>query len=90
MISFPITYLLIPYGLFLAIFMVYSFFNIYHLMRYGIYNFRLYLISVIFLGGTLFILGSSALVLFGFDWSVSLDLGMILNTDQTNFITPGL
>lgn len=90
MFNFSIQYFLIPYGLFVLIFLVFSFFNIYHLMRYGIYNFALYVLSVIYLSGTIFVLGMSAIILFGFDWSVSLELGQILDANRSEFITPGL
>lgn len=62
----------------MMVFIFFSFFNVYHLMRYGIYNFNLYILSVIYVGGTIFVLGASYIVLNDFDWSVPLTLSSYL------------
>jgi len=83
--TIPIIYFLIPYALVMVVFIFFSIFNVYHLMRYGIYNFNLYILSVIYVGGTLFIIGASYIVLSDFDWSVPLSLGTYITPDQDLF-----
>jgi hypothetical protein len=87
--TFPILYFLIPYALFVLVFVVFSLFNIYHLLRYGIYNFNLYVLSVVYLAGTIFVLGASIIILNSFDWSVLFSTETILGgADQTQYFPP--
>ena len=83
--SFPILYFLIPYSFFVLIFIVFSIFNVYHLLRYGIYNFNLYILTFIYIGGTIFILGTSWIVLYTFDWSTPFMIENILNPQSDYF-----
>jgi len=83
--TFPIIYFLIPYALFVTVFVLFSFFNIYHLLRYGVYNFNLYILSVIYLGGTIFFLGASIIFLNTFDWSVAFSLETIIGASETPY-----
>jgi len=86
--SFPIAYFLIPYAFFVLVFFIFSIFNIYHLLRYGIYNFNLYVLSVIYLSGTIFILGASIILLNNFDWSVYFSVGTIIGEEQNELFPP--
>jgi len=88
--TFPILYFLIPYALFVLVFVTFSLFNIYHLLRYGIYNFNLYVLSVVYLAGTVFILGASIIILNSFDWSVLFSADTILGTSDQNQLFPPL
>ena len=86
---FPILYFLIPYALFVLVFVAFSLFNIYHLLRYGIYNFNLYVLSVVYLAGTIFIFGTSIIVLNTFDWTVLFSTETILGgTNQEQLFPP--
>lgn len=88
MLEFPISYFLIPYAFFAFVFVIFSFFNIYHMLRYGIYNFSLYILSVVYLGGTVFFLGASIIIILSFNWSVPLNLDAIIGTSQTELLLP--
>jgi len=79
--SFPIIYFLLPYAFFLTVFVIFSLFNVYHLLRYGIYNFNLYVLSTIYMAGTIFILGASIIMILQFDWTVPFELSTIFAPD---------
>ncbi len=84
--DFPISFFLIPYAVFIVIFLIFSFFNIYHLLRYGIYNFALYLLSVIYIGGTIFIIGASYILLSDYSWAASFSLDTIIGEPNQQFL----
>lgn len=88
MTFFPISYFLIPYAVIMLIFIIFSIFNVYHLLRYGVYNFNLYVLSVIYISGTIFILGASIILIAQFDWSVPLNLGSIFASPNEQFYIP--
>ena len=85
---FPISYFLIPYALLLLTFVIFSIFNVYHLLRYGVYNFNLYILSVIYIGGSLFILGASLILILGQDWSTLFSIETVLGTEESNLFPP--
>jgi|GEM_PF-676137 len=67
--SLPVSVFLAVFGAFLLFFVVYSFFNLYHLLKYGVYGFGLYLIVTIFTGGTILLASGSFFLLAGYDWT---------------------
>lgn len=73
-INIPIYILLFVFAAFLIIYVFSSLFNIYHLLRYGISGFGLYLIVTIFTGGTILLVAGSAMMLTQYDWSVPISL----------------
>lgn len=79
--SFPIYFFLLPYAFFLLTFIVFSLFNVYHLLRYGIYNFNLYVLSTVYMAGTILILGASLIMILQFDWTVSFELSAIFSSE---------
>jgi hypothetical protein len=62
---------LIPFGLGLLLFILYAFFNIYHLLRFATYSFATYLITVIFIGGAVIIGATTYQCLITYDWSLA-------------------
>jgi len=78
----PLSVLLIPYGLFMLIFFLYSIFNVYHLMRFGIYGHSLYIIVILFLMGSVVLSGISAFGLLQYDWSINLSAATILGNEM--------
>ncbi len=74
-ISIPIAVFLIVYGAYMLFYILYSLFNIYHLVRYGIYGFGLYVIVTVFAGGTILLIGASLFMLMEYDWSMPISLG---------------
>ncbi len=73
-INIPIAVFLIIYGAYMLFYVLYSLFNIYHLIRYGVYGFGLYLIVTVFTGGTIILIGASVFMLLGYDWTTPLSL----------------
>lgn len=55
-------------------FIVYSLFNIYHLIRYGFYDFSLYLLVTVFTGGTIILVAASAFQMMEYDWNRPLNV----------------
>ncbi|NQV90146.1 hypothetical protein HQ487_01930 [Candidatus Uhrbacteria bacterium] len=74
-IDIPIIVFLIIYGAYMLFYVLYSLFNVYHLLKYGMYGFGLYLLVTVFTGGTIILLAGSTYLLMDYDWShpISLD-----------------
>lgn len=73
-INVPIAVFLIVYGAYMLFYVLYSLFNIYHLIRYGVYGFGLYLIVAMFTGGTIILVSASVFLLAQYDWTRPLSL----------------
>lgn len=56
MIVFPLYYFLFAYILFLALILIFSFFNVYHMIKYGFLSFESVVMTFVFLCGIIFIL----------------------------------
>ena len=75
--SIPVSLFLGIYGCFLLFYIIYSLFNVYHLLKYGVAGLPLYLLVVVFTGGTILLVGGSILLLLNYDWSYTLPLSQI-------------
>jgi hypothetical protein len=73
-IDIPIMIFLAIFGAYMFFYVLYSLFNIYHLIRYGVYGFGLYLIVTIFAGGTIILIAGSTFLLMEFDWNTPISL----------------
>jgi len=73
-LTLSVSWLLLPLGFYFAVFVIYSFFNMYHLFRFGVYNFGLYIISTIYILGTVILVSTAIWVVLDIDWSASLSL----------------
>lgn len=71
-IDLPIYVFLFVFVAYMLFYVLYSLFNIYHLIRYGVYGFGLYLIVTIFTGGTILLVAGSTLLLLDYDWTFSI------------------
>ena len=67
--NIPIYVFLFVYGAYMLFYVLYSLFNIYHLIRYGVYGFGLYLIITIITGGTIILVSGSVFMLMEYDWT---------------------
>ncbi len=56
MIEISLSVLLIGYGIFALIFFVFAIINLYHMFNYGFLNFESFLMTFIFIAGTVLIL----------------------------------
>ncbi len=83
-ITIPLSFLLILYGAFMVFFVIYSFFNVYHLVRYGLNNISLRALVLIFLSGTFILLLLSALQMMQYDWSGAVNLNKASSSLNTN------
>ena len=82
----PVWYLLVVYALFLAVFTLYTGFNLYHLLRFGTKSIGLYAILALFMTGTVLLVGGTLFVLAPYDWSATLSPSDILRqTSQGQF-----
>lgn len=73
-IDLPIYYFLFVFGVYMLFYVLYSLFNIYHLIRYGVYGFGLYLIVSIFTVGTIILIAGSTFMLMEYDWTLPISL----------------
>lgn len=87
--ALPISLLLIPYALFVGLQLVFLFFNVHHLRRFGIKGMRAHVIAMGISVCTLFIVGGSMIYLSRFNWSQTIDLNTVM-TSLTNTNLPTL
>lgn len=85
-LSLPISIFLYVYGAYMLFYVLYSLFNIYHLVRYGVYGFGLYFLVTIFAGGTILLLAGSYFLLIEYNWNEPISVnGLIQGTDNGLF-----
>ncbi len=68
----PLWLLLIPYAIIFALFLLFSVFNFFHLLRYGFFTFPAALFLILYVGTALAILLWTTQTLAGTEWSQSL------------------
>mgnify|MGYP001594656129 CR=1 FL=1 len=83
-LAFPISFFLVFFGIFLLFYAVYSAFNLYHLLRFGIDGFGLYLIVTVYTGGSLVLAAAAFYLLSQYDWSVPFAIGNIFGASETS------
>ena len=69
----PVGVLLIPYGLFVLLYLFFVCFNLYHLWRYGTAEWKTEVIMFCYIAGTGLIAYASFIVLAGFNWTAPID-----------------
>ena len=74
MISFPISLLLIPYAIFLIVFLVFAIVNVYHLIHYGQTTKVSFGVTFVFFAMTALILFLTWKGLQGVDWTYPIDI----------------
>lgn len=89
-IILPLWILLIPYALFAIFFAIWSLFNIYHLLRFGVLGYGLSLLMVIYLGGTAAIIFFSSALILQYDWMASVNVTDFIFSDVGPSIFPPL
>lgn len=71
----PISVFLIPYGLFLLLFLFFSFVNIYHLIRFTTHGAIVsFMVTVAYAAITVIILNATYLEIINIDWSRTIQL----------------
>jgi len=77
--SFPLSIFLIIYFIFLVIFILFSYFDIYHLLKFGTLNITNFLVTFIYLGGSILIIFISWQYLSQIDWQQPIELFQGIN-----------
>lgn len=72
--SIPLSILLYIYIAFIVLFLIFSFFHIYHLLRFVAPDFKIYAIILGYLIGSLIIMSVTAIQLVNIDWSQAIDI----------------
>jgi len=72
--SFPLIIILYVYFFFLAVFLLFSFFNIYHLFRFTHRSLGIYFIAFFYILVSCAIIGITSFYLLGVDWSQNFNL----------------
>lgn len=88
--SIPLWALLVAYGAYLAFFLLYAAFNLYHLLRFGMYGLGLYLITALFVVGTVLLIAASYSLLAPFDWTVSFPVSSLFDRSATSTFFQGI
>jgi len=80
--TIPLTIFLVLYAAFLVFYVIFSFFNIFHLMKFGAISFTTYFMAFLYLAGILVVLFFSYQGLAAIDWSegIKIDLQGILDS----------
>jgi len=76
--SAPLAVLLIPFGFFAIMYLIYTFFNLYHLVRYGIANMKLNILIGCYSLGSFIIIAAVAIMLAQYDWSQTITLSDLM------------
>ncbi len=66
------------FSAYLIFYLLYSLFAVFHLLKYGVYNLSLYLLIIVFAGGTLLLVSESLIVLAELDWSTPIPINEVL------------
>ncbi len=90
-LSFPVLIFLGIYCFFLLFYVVYSLFTAIHLIKYGVVGFPMYLILVVYIGGTILLIAASIFLLLRYDWTYSVPLDFITSLfDNSLFQKAGI
>ncbi|MFA5947224.1 MAG: hypothetical protein WC813_04370 [Patescibacteria group bacterium] len=86
--SFPVAYFLIPFVILALIAGLFLFFNVYHILKFGIESTSTFALVTIYVIGFAFLLLISMLLLSGYNWNQQIDPAAILhlnNSPANNF-----
>lgn len=89
-LSIPVAIFLVLYGFFLLFYVVYAIFNVMHLVEYGRTGSPLWLIVVVFIGGTILLVTGSIFWLLRYDLFYSIPLSEMLNSVSRLFMRESL
>ncbi len=75
MISFPLSLVLIPYGIVILVFALLAMYSVHNLVRYGATTNSSFVATFAFLGGAVFVMFFTWYALRGTDWTQEISLG---------------
>lgn len=82
--SLPVSIFLYVFGAYMVFYLLYSLFNVYHLVRYGVYSFSLYVLVTVFTGGTILLVSGSIFLLMDYDWSAPVSFNEVMESNGSN------
>jgi Na+/H+-dicarboxylate symporter len=85
----PLWVILIPFAIFAIVFFIYSAFNFYHLIRFGVYSYSMYLIMTLYILATVGILSTATFFLMGYNFYDVITVESIFGAAATQ-ILPGV
>ncbi|OGL99828.1 hypothetical protein A2318_03085 [Candidatus Uhrbacteria bacterium RIFOXYB2_FULL_45_11] len=85
-LNIPVFVVLIVYAIYILFYVLYSLFNLFHLMKYGVEGVQLFLIVIVFTGGTILLVAGSIFWLLSFDWTVAIPLNQILRAYNNDIL----
>lgn len=80
--QFSLSLLLLIYYFFILVFLLFSFFNLYHIIKFGVANPITVFIFFLYIAGLVFILFVSWCFIKQIDWSYQIDINNFLNSYQ--------
>lgn len=89
-LSLPVSIFLYIFGAYMIFYVLYSLFNIYHLVRYGVYGFSLYLLVTVFTGGTILLVAGSIFLLMDYDWTAPISFNGVIQEYGDGSLFPNL
>ena len=72
MIEISLLVLLIPYGILVAIFLLFAIINLYHMFTFGFLNFESFFMTFLFIAGIILILFITYELAMAIDWTQTL------------------
>jgi len=87
---FPLWYILVPYAAILLFGLLFLFFNVFHLLRYGIENGKTTALIAVYICSFLLVVGGSLLFLTSFTWNQDVDMLELLPFNSENTKTFGV
>lgn len=88
--SLPVSIFLYVFGAYMIFYVLYSLFNIYHLVRYGVYSFSLYVLVTVFTGGTILLVAGSIFLLMDYDWTAPISFNGVIQDYDDSGLFPNL
>lgn len=76
----PLTYFLIAYGILVAIASFFLFFNLYHILMFGLQGFKTLLIVILYLATILLVVWFSYELILAYDWTGEIYLHEIISS----------
>lgn len=88
--TFPLWYILLPYAAVLLVAALFLFFNLFHLMRYGLEANKTYALMGLYVASFCVVLGLTAFLFSSFDWTSNVSLSDIVPVNTSSSHNYGL
>ena len=85
----PVWAFLVVYALFLSVFLLYTAFNLYHLLRFGTTSLGLYAVTGLFTAGTILLVGVTLILLMPYDWTATISVAELFRQTANTRVLQG-